>query len=68
MVALEKLGSIQCDVDVCVASKVNSKVKSQGSYHIIFKCRFWNETSMLTTTKSTLYFNRFLKIMSLCFS
>jgi hypothetical protein len=29
MVALEKLGSIQCDVDVYVASKVNSKVKAK---------------------------------------
>ncbi len=48
MVTLGKLGSIQCDVDAYVASKINSKVKSQGSYHIILKCKFWNETSMLT--------------------
>jgi hypothetical protein len=29
MVTLGKLGSIQCDVDVYVASKVNSKVKAK---------------------------------------
>jgi hypothetical protein len=29
MVALGKLGSIQCDVDAYVTSKVNSKVKAK---------------------------------------